>query len=124
MLIGGAVVKKGGIKSLSILIAGILMCLIFYGGILGLIIGVLGIFSILVLFFISERNNPINPLYVNKSSSNKMSQEYQDSFKRGLEKKYPANSSKDRNWGDRIRRNLQAGLKEKYGDLKTEPSSK
>ena len=134
MLAGGAVVQQGGIKSLSIPIAGILMCLIFYGGILGLIIGILGIFSILVMFFISGWNKPISRLYVNKSSSKDMNQEskidlnlsqqYQDSFKRGLDKKYPKIPSKDQNWGDRIRRNLQVGLKEKYGDLKPELSSK
>jgi len=33
-------------------------------------------------------------------------------------------SKKNRNWVDQIRRNLKAGLKEKYGDLRLEPSSK
>lgn len=49
--------------------------------------------------------------------------DYQDAFKRGLNKKYPLNQGKNE-LVDKIRRNLQVGLKEKYGVLKLEPSGK
>lgn len=65
--------------------------------------------------------NEMNPQSKIDSS---LSQEYQDAFKRGLNKKYPLNSAKDRNWVDQIRRNLQVGLKERYGELKPDPSNK
>lgn len=134
MLIGGVVVRKEGMKGLSLLISGILMLAIFYGGNFGVILGVVGILAILLSWFIFGWNKPISPLYVNKSSRNKMNQQskidpnlskdYEDAFKRGLNEKYQLNPARDRNWADRIRSNLQAGLKERYGDLKPEPSSK
>ncbi len=68
-----------------------------------------------------SQNNKIKP--ESKIDSN-LSQEYQDAFKRGLNEKYPLNSTKDPNWVDQIRRNLQVGLKERYGELKPDPSNK
>jgi hypothetical protein len=69
----------------------------------------------------------------NKISNNKhnqqekidpdLSRDYKDAFKRGLDKKYPKKQVKSE-LADMIRRNLQAGLKERYGELKPEQSSK
>lgn len=65
----------------------------------------------------------INKLNPQKKIDPNLSPDYQDAFKRGLNKKYPLNRAKDE-LVDKIRRNLQAGLKERYGDLKPEPSSR
>ncbi len=133
MIIGAVIDQKVGMKGLSLLISGILILAIFYGGNFGAILGIVGILAIPLLWFIFGWNKPISSLYVNKLSNNKMNQQskiypnlsegYQDAFKRGLNKKYPQNSVKSE-LADMIRRNLQAGLKERYGDLEPGPSSK
>lgn len=68
----------------------------------------------------NKSNNKKN--HQGKIDSN-LSRDYQDAFKRGLDKKYPKKQVKSE-LADMIRRNLQAGLKERYGDLKPERSSK
>ena len=93
MVIGGAVVQKEGMKGLALLIVGLLILAMFYGGIFGVILGVAGILLIFLLWFISGWHKSIN------SHKNL---------------KFP--KPKEKNWGEQIRKNLQAGLAEKYPD--------
>lgn len=92
MLIGGAVAQKEGMRGLSILIAGILVLTMFYGGIFGIIIGGVGILAILIAWLISVWNKPISLLYANKANKLKNDDWGKDIIKAAnsnLKKRYP-----------------------------------
>lgn len=123
MIVGGAIVSHAGMKGLSIALIGICLMLVFYGGNVGILAGVIGILLILLLWFLSNSKKPVSLLYNAKSQNNienykrgsasKLSEEYQRSFQAGLRKKYPEKFSKVA-LIDKLRNNLRSGLVERY----------
>ncbi len=131
MIVGGVIASRAGLKGLSIALIGICLMIAFYGGKMGIPVGIIGIVSILLLWFWSDWKKPLSPLYnvqLQKSNEDKrrvldpkLSEEYKQGFHAGLEKKYPEKFGKDA-LIDKLRRNLRAGLAEKYfkdGDKKS-----
>ena len=99
MLAGGAVVQHDGMKGLGIMIAGILLVIIFYGGLPGVILGAFGLLVLMILWFNSEKDKPISSLYIRSQKKDKMQHEkpidrswVKKELERGnanLAKKYP-----------------------------------
>lgn len=123
MIVGGAIVSHAGMKGLSVALIGICLMIGFYGGKLGILVGAIGILSILLLWFLSNLKKPISLLYNAKSQSNnknnrcgferKLSEDYRRSFQAGLMKKYPEKIGKVE-LIDKLRKNLRSGLAERY----------
>ena len=123
MVVGGVIVSHAGMKGLSIALIGICVMILFYGDKIGVFLGIIGILSILFLWFWSDWKKPLSPLYnvqLQKSNEDKrrvldpkLSKEYKQSFQAGLEKKYPEKFGKDA-LINKLRKNLQSGLAGKY----------
>ncbi len=130
MVVGGVIASRAGMKGLSISLIGICLMIAFYGGKLGILVGAIGILSILLLWFLSDFKKPISLLYNAKPLNNiensghkskrSLSEGYKQSFQAGLRKKYPDEfrenhqKTEKRKLIDVLRNNLRVGLAEKY----------
>ena len=140
MLAGGAVVQHDGMKGLAFMIAGILLIIIFYGGLPGVILGAFGLLGLGILWFNSEKNKPISSLYIRSqkkdskqqsTTGHNLARRIISNLKVGLAAKYPEEFSKqhekpiDRSWVKKELQRANENLARKYpGQFQTQKEKK